>query len=152
MTGTAVYRPVFTSTALAPESSSSSAEEPESSASEKPESSSAEVAEASSSSADKPKSSASEEPTSSSSAKPDGLYPTVAGVNMVFAHNELTVTVSKASEVKVQVFDMQGHLQDHYLGYSAGDHVVSLGHLNRGVYIVRVANGNAVKTQRIMIK
>ena len=71
---------------------------------------------------------------------------------MVFAHNELTVTVPKASEVKVQVLDMQGHLQEHYLGYSAGDHVVSLRHLNKGVYIVRVASGSAVKTQRIMIK
>lgn len=213
VTGEAVYRPVFTSTALAPESSSSSAEGPESSASEKPESSSAEVAESSSSeelavssssetpvassssekpvssssteiaanssssisaplsssrnddekssssSADKPKSSASEDDSSSSSdakssssGKTDGLYPTVGSVNMVFAHNELTVTVPKASEVKVHVFDMQGHLQEHYLGYSAGDHVVSLRHLNKGVYIVRVAGGNVVKTQRIMIK
>lgn len=113
----------------------------------------------SSSSADKPKSSASEDDSSSSSdakssssGKTDGLYPTVGSVNMVFAHNELTVTVPKASEVKVHVFDMQGHLQEHYLGYSAGDHVVSLRHLNKGVYIVRVASGNAVKTQRIMIK
>lgn len=116
-------------------------------------------ASSSSSSADKPKSSASEDDSSSSSdakssssGKPDGLYPTVGSVNMVFAHNELTVTVPKASEVKVQVFDMLGHLQEHYLGYSAGDHVVSLRHLNKGVYIVRVAGGNAVKTQRIMIK
>lgn len=222
VTGEAVYRPVFTSTALVPEYSSSSAEGPESSSSEEPESSSAEVAESSSSetpvvssssegpvvssssetpvassssekpassssteiaansssstsaplsssrdddasssssSADKPKSSASEDDSSSSSdakssssGKPDGLYPTVGSVNMVFAHNELTVTVPKASEVKVQVFDMLGHLQEHYLGYSAGDHVVSLRHLNKGVYIVRVASGNAVKTQRIMIK
>ena len=116
-------------------------------------------ASSSSSSADKPKSSASEDDSSSSSdakssssAKPDGLYPTVGSVNMVFAHNELTVTVPKASEVKVHVFDIQGHLQEHYLGYSAGDHVVSLRHLNKGVYIVRVASGSAVKTQRIMIK
>jgi len=116
-------------------------------------------ASSSSSSADKPKSSASEDDSSSSSdakssssGKPDGLYPTVGSVNMVFAHNELTVTVPKASEVKVHVFDMQGHLQEHYLGYSAGDHVVSLRHLNKGVYIVRVAGGNVVKTQRIMIK
>lgn len=231
VTGEAVYRPVFTSTALVPEYSSSSAEGPESSSSEEPESSSAEVAESSSSetpvvsssseepiesssgetpvvssssetpvassssekpassssteiaansssstsaplsssrdddasssssSADKPKSSASEDDSSSSSdakssssGKPDGLYPTVGSVNMVFAHNELTVTVPKALEVKVQVFDMLGHLQEHYLGYSAGDHVVSLRHLNRGVYIVRVASGSAVKTQRIMIK
>lgn len=190
VTGEAVYRPVFTSTALVPEYSSSSAEGPESSSSEEPESSSAEVAESSSSetpvvssssetvvassSSEKPVSSSSteiaansssstsaplssshnddEKSSSSSADKTDGLYPTVGSVNMVFAHNELTVTVPKASEVKVQVFDMQGHLQEHYLGYSAGDHVVSLGHLNRGVYIVRVANGNAVKTQRIMIK
>lgn len=222
VTGEAVYRPVFTSTALAPEYSSSSAEGPESSSSEEPvessssetpvvssssenpevssssegpvvssssetpvassssekpaSSSSTEIAansssstsvplsssrddDASSSSADKPKSSASEDDSSSSSdakssssGKPDGLYPTVGSVNMVFAHNELTVTVPKASEVKVQVFDMLGHLQEHYLGYSAGDHVVSLRHLNRGVYIVRVASGSAVKTQRIMIK
>ena len=218
VTGEAVYRPVFTSTALAPEYSSSSAEGPESSSSEEPvessssetpvvssssedpevssssegpvvssssetpvassssekpaSSSSTEIAansssstsvplsssrddDASSSSADKPKSSASEDDSSSSSdakssssGKPDGLYPTVGSVNMVFAHNELTVTVPKASEVKVQVFDMLGHLQEHYLGYSAGDHVVSLRH----VYMVRVASGSAVKTQRIMIK
>jgi hypothetical protein len=38
------------------------------------------------------------------------------------------------------------------VGYSAGDHVVSLGHLNKGVYIVRVASGSAVKTQQVMIK
>ncbi|MBQ3839634.1 MAG: CIA30 family protein [Fibrobacter sp.] len=201
VTGEAVYRPVFTSTALAPESSSSSAEGPESSSSEEPiESSSSETPVVSSSSEDPEVSSSSEGPVvssssetvvaSSSSEKPvssssteiaansssstsaplsssrnddeksssssadktDGLYPTVGSVNMVFAHNELTVTVPKASEVKVQVFDMQGHLQEHYLGYSAGDHVVSLRHLNKGVYIVRVASGSAVKTQRIMIK
>jgi len=201
VTGEAVYRPVFTSTALAPESSSSSAEGPESSSSEEPiESSSSETPVVSSSSEDPEVSSSSEGPVvssssetvvaSSSSEKPvssssteiaansssstsaplsssrnddeksssssadktDGLYPTVGCVNMVFAHNELTVTVPKASEVKVQVFDMQGHLQEHYLGYSAGDHVVSLRHLNKGVYIVRVASGSAVKTQRIMIK
>ena len=116
-------------------------------------------ASSSSSSADKPKSSASEDDSSSSSdakssssAKPDGLYPTVGSVNMVFAHNELTVTVPKASEVKVQVFDMQGNLQERYQGYSAGDHVVSLRHLNKGVYIVRVASGSAVKNMRVMVR
>ncbi|MBR2898812.1 MAG: T9SS type A sorting domain-containing protein [Fibrobacter sp.] len=30
--------------------------------------------------------------------------------------------------------------------------MVSLRHLNKGVYIVRLACGSAVKTQRIMIK
>ena len=147
------------SEAVKPSSSSvkpsSSSAKPESSAGEEDKSSSSRGRDRSSSSVDEDVSSSSEakdEDKSSSSGKTDALFPTVAGLNMVFSHNELTVTVSKASEVKVQVFDMQGHLQEHYLGYSAGDHVVSLRHLNKGVYIVRVASGSAVKTLRIMIK
>ena len=177
VTGEATYTATYTSTALP---ASSSSEEPESSSSVKPVessssdtpvvssssekpvassssetpvvSSSSKTEKLSSSSADKPKSSSSKDDKSSSSGKADGFYPTVVGVNMFFAHNELTVTVPQASEVKVLVFDMQGLLQEHYVGYSAGDHVVSLGHLNKGVYIVRVASGSAVKTQLVMIK
>ena len=177
VTGEATYTATYTSTALP---ASSSSEEPESSSSVKPVessssdtpvvssssekpvassssetpvvSSSSKTEKLSSSSADKPKSSSSKDDKSSSNGKADGFYPTVVGVNMFFAHNELTVTVPQASEVKVLVFDMQGLLQEHYVGYSAGDHVVSLGHLNKGVYIVRVASGSAVKTQQVMIK
>ena len=227
VTGEAVYRPVFSSTALAPESSSSSAEGPESSASEEPESSSAEVAESSSSeelvvssssedpevssssegsvvassssekpvssssteiaansssstsaplsssrdddakssssSADKPKSSTSEEPVSSSSGnkndkssssgKTDGLNPVVAaGVKTHFSRNELTVVVPMASVVNVMVFDIQGNLLERYQGNSIGNYVVSLRHLKKGVYIVRVASGSLAMTQRISIR
>lgn len=136
---------------------SSSSVKPESSADEDDKSSSSRGKDRSSSSVSEDEPSSSEakddkDDKSSSSGKTDALFPTVAGLNMVFSHNELTVTVPKASEVKVQVFDMQGNLQERYQGYSAGDHVVSLRHLNKGVYIVRVASGSAVKTQRIMIK
>jgi hypothetical protein len=151
--------PVASSSSEKPASSSSTEIAANSSSSTSAPLSSSRDDDASSSSADKPKSSASEDDSSSSSdakssssGKPDGLYPTVGSVNMVFAHNELTVTVSKASEVKVQVFDMQGNLQERYQGYSAGDHVVSLRHLNKGVYIVQVASGSAVKNMRVMVR
>ena len=147
------------SSSVAPSSSSvkpsSSSVKPESSAGEDDQSSSSRGRNRSSSSVDEDVSSSSgaeDDVKSSSSGKTDALFPTVAGLNMVFSHNELTVTVSKASEVKVQVFDMQGNLQERYQGYSAGDHVVSLRHLTKGIYIVRVTSGSSVKTQRISIR
>ena len=149
VTGEATYKATYTKTALSSSSSvkpSSSSEKPASSSAEKPKSSSSLAEDASSSSEAK------DDVESSASGKTDALYPTVAGLNMVFSHNELTITVSKASEVKVQVFDMRGNLQERYQGHSAGDHVVSLSHLTRGVYIVRVACGGMVKTQRISIR
>jgi hypothetical protein len=178
VTGEATYTATYTATALPSSSSgtvepSSSSETPVvSSSSETPvvSSSSATVVASSSSEATKPSSSSvkpassadegvsssseeEDEVESSSSDDSESIFPTVAGgVKMIYAHNQITVTVQGSAPVKVQVFDMQGNLQQNYLGSSAGDHVVSLSQLKRGNYIVRVVRGSTVKNMRVMVR
>ena len=163
VTGEATYTATYTATALPSSSSgtveqSSSSEVPVvSSSSETPVvSSSSETPVASSSSETVVASSSSEaedDVESSSSKGSESIFPTVAGgVKMIYAHNQITVTVQGSAPVKVQVFDMQGNLQQNYLGSSAGDHVVSLSQLKRGNYVVRVVRGSTVKNMRVMVR
>ena len=114
-------------------------------------SSSSSVAQSSSSSAKQ--SSSSEMVESSSSEKTTGIA-TVAtsGVKFGYANNALTVAVPTSSMVRVQVFDLTGHLVESFEESVAGSKSFSLAHLNRGNYLVRVENGSQVRIARIAVK
>ena len=91
--------------------------------------------------------------SSSSKEQGDGFaFVAASGLKVQFVRNELTVTATTASEVKVYVFDLQGNLKKRYHGQSAGTHSVSLGQLNRGLYLVRVVSSGNVQTLRAQVK
>ena len=69
----------------------------------------------------------------------------------VYRNGELSVTLPRVSEVKVDVFDMMGNLTESSRGFAA-EHVVPLQHLNRGFYVVRVSANSAVRVLRIQVK
>ena len=79
-------------------------------------------------------------------AAPAGLSATVHG-------NTLHVTVAKAGLVKVQVFDMMGHvIEGHSENMTAGSFAHSFGTMSKGFYVVRVQQGSAVKTLRMQVR
>ena len=75
-----------------------------------------------------------------------GLFATARG-------NTLQVRVANPGLVKVQVFDMMGHVMErHSENMSAGIFVHTFGHLDQGAYIVRVQQGSSVKTLRMQVR
>lgn len=109
---------------------------------------------ASSSSSAPASSSSTVEPGSSSS---DSTTPvattTLAGTfRVVYARNELVVTNSVASELKVAVFDVQGSLKMHYRGSAAGNHFVSLKKFVPGIYLVRVESSGKMQMLQVHVK
>ena len=107
--------------------------------------------EASSSSAKQ--SSSSEKAESSSSEKTTGIV-TVAmnGVKFGYANNALMIAVPTSSMVRVQVFDLTGHLVETFAEPVNGTKSINLAHLNRGNYLVRVESDSMVCTARIAVK
>lgn len=107
----------------------------------------------SSSSVVKSSSSSSEKAESSSSEKTIKIV-TVAmnGVKFGYANNALTVAVPTSSMVRVQVFDLTGHLVETFAESVNGTKSISLAHLNRGNYLVRVESNSMVRTARIAVK
>ena len=99
------------------------------------------------------KSSSSEKAESSSSEKTIKIV-TVAtsGVKFGYANNALTVAVPTSSMVRVQVFDLTGHLVETFAEPVNGTKSISLAHLNRGNYLVRVESNSMVRTARIAVK
>ena len=69
-----------------------------------------------------------------------------------FAGNELTVYMPKSSMVRVQVYDMAGHLVTSFNEYVAGSKVFSLDKLKRGVYQVRIISKSQTRSARISVK
>ncbi|SHK41672.1 T9SS type A sorting domain-containing protein [Fibrobacter sp. UWB12] len=143
------------------EVASSSSAEVQSSSSSAKQSSSSVVASSSSvvsSSSSEPssssaKSSSSEKAESSSSEKTTGIA-TVAmnSVKFGYANNALTVAVPTSSMVRVQVFDLTGHLVESHEETVAGFKSINFAHLNRGNYLVRVESNSMVRTARIAVK
>ena len=74
------------------------------------------------------------------------------GFKVGFAGNELTVVQPGLSMVHVQVFDMVGHLVESFDEQVVGSRNFSLGHLNQGSYMVRVASSSQMRTARITVK
>jgi hypothetical protein len=54
--------------------------------------------------------------------------------------------------VRVQVFDLTGHLIETFAEPVNGTKSISLAHLNRGNYLVRVESNSMVRTARIAVK
>ena len=74
------------------------------------------------------------------------------GVKFGYANNALTVAEPTSSMVRVQVFDLTGHLIETFAGPVNGTKSISLAHLNRGNYLVRVESNSIVRTARIAVK
>lgn len=115
-------------------------------------SSSSSVVDQSSSSVE-PSSSSSNEDNSSSSEKTTKIV--AAAMNAVkvgYANNMLTVALPTSSMVRVQVFDLMGHLVESLVEPVAGSRSFSLAHLNKGNYLVRVESNSQSRTARIAVK
>ena len=120
----------------------------------------------SSNSAKQSSSSKDEQKSSSSSAKSDDKKSSSSGkdgkdaivavkmnrLNFSYANNELVVVQSLSSMVRVQVFDLTGHLVESFAKPVSGTKNFSLAHLNRGNYLVRVESNSMVRTARIAVK
>ena len=128
--------------------SSSSSVEQSSSSSEKKDKSSS-----SSSKNDKSSSSSAKSGKSSSSKKSDKIVAVAMnGVMFGYANNELVVVQPLSSMVRVQVFDLTGHLVESFAKPVSGTKNFSLAYLNRGNYLVRVESNSMVRTARITVK
>lgn len=108
----------------------------------------------SSSSAKSGKSSSSSSEAKSSSSEKSVKIAMVAmnGVKFGYANNALTVAVPTSSMVRVQVFDLTGHLVESLVEPVSGSKSFSLAHLNKGNYLVRVESNSMVRTARIAVK
>ena len=73
-------------------------------------------------------------------------------VKFGYANNALTVAVPTSSMVRVQVFDLTGHLVEMFAESVNGTKSISLAHLNRGNYLVRVESVGMVRTAKIAVK
>jgi len=76
-----------------------------------------------------------------------------SGIKMSVAGKTLNVAVAQSGNVKVQIFDMMGHVVETMSQkMAAGNHAVSLENLSAGNYVVRVMNNSAVSSARVSIK
>lgn len=73
-------------------------------------------------------------------------------VKFSYANNELVVVQPVSSMVRVQVFDLTGHLVESFAESVYGTKNISLAHLNRGHYLVRVECGSQVRAAKIAVK
>ena len=140
--------------------SSSSAK---SSSSEKSASSSSKTTSSSSaksSSSGKSKSSSSTSESSSSSKKGKSSSsdnsPIIASVvpsfKFGYANNELTVVLPKAAMVRVQVFDLMGHVVETFAESVVSSKNFNLAHLKKGNYIVRVESSRFARSAKVAVK
>ena len=99
-------------------------------------------------------SSSSATPASSSSSEKTTKIVTVAmnGAKFGYVNNELTVVQASSSMVRVQVFDLTGHVVETFAESVNGSKSINLAHLNRGNYLVRVESNSQVRTARIAVK
>lgn len=67
--------------------------------------------------------------------------------------NALSVNLDKAGAVRVQIFDMMGHVVENIgASMNAGSNTVSLEKMSKGSYVVRVIRGSEVKAARVTIR
>lgn len=103
-------------------------------------------------SSDSKSSSSSEAKSSSSEATIKMATVAMNGVKFGYANNALTVAVPTSSMVRVQVFDLTGHLVETFAESVNGSKSFNLAHLNRGNYLVRIESNSMVRTARIAVK
>ena len=73
-------------------------------------------------------------------------------VKFGYTNNVLTVASPTSSMVRVQVFDLTGHLVETLAEPVMGSRNFSLAHLNRGNYLVRIEYDNLSRTVKIAVK
>ena len=71
-----------------------------------------------------------------------------------FAGRSLSLTLSKASQTSVQLFNLQGHLVKNFANGSlaAGTHQFTLQGIPQGAYIIRVKNAAGISAKKILVK
>ena len=108
---------------------------------------------AASSSSAEPSSSSSNIEESSSSEQTIGIA-TVAtsSVKFGYANNVLTVAMPNSAMLRVQVFDMMGHLVESFAETEASSKSFNLAYLTKGNYVVRIESARSVRTARILVK
>ena len=74
------------------------------------------------------------------------------GVKFGFADNVLTVAMPNSAMLRVQVFDMMGHLVESFAETEASSKSFNLAHLTKGNYVVRIESARSVRTARILVK
>lgn len=76
-----------------------------------------------------------------------------SGIKFSVQGGMLNVSLNKGGFVKVQIFDMMGHVvTSRSENMTAGMHQVSLENMSQGNYVVRIMNGSDSKMARISIK
>lgn len=103
------------------------------------------------------KSSSSKEKSSSSVKSSDSktdLHTIAAMQNFRFgfANNKLTVAQPTSSMVRVQVFDLMGHLVESLVEPVNGSKSFSFAHLNKGNYVIRIESSQAIRTAKVVVK
>lgn len=73
-------------------------------------------------------------------------------VKFGYANNVLTVAMPNSAMLRVQVFDMMGHLVESFAETEASSKSISLAHLTKGNYVVRIESARSVRTARILVK
>ena len=146
-----VHKPVETSSSSTLASSSSAAPGSSSEKASEPKSSN--------SSDEKPSSSSAKSDKNPSNEKGDkgdktDKIATVAmnGAKFGYANNMLTVALPTSSMVRVQVFDLTGHLVESLVEPVSGSRNFSLAHLNRGNYLARIESGSQTHAVKIAVK
>ena len=88
--------------------------------------------------------------------KSNEIYSINANVNQIpiitFSHNELQISNSTVSELKVLVFDVNGTLEKQYYANKSGFHHISLQHLNTGVHLIRISSDGNLYVRRFFVK
>ena len=69
-----------------------------------------------------------------------------------FANNKLTVAQPISSMVRVQVFDLMGHLVESLVEPVNGSKSFSFAHLNKGNYVIRIESSQAIRTAKVVVK
>ena len=73
-------------------------------------------------------------------------------VKFGYANNALTIAMPTSSMVRVQVFDLTGHLVEFLVEPVMGSRSFNLAHLNRGNYLVRIESNSHMSVTRIAVK
>lgn len=76
----------------------------------------------------------------------------MSGVKFGYANNVLTVAMPNSAMLRVQVFDMMGHLVESFAETEAFSKSISLAHLTKGNYVVRIESARIARTARILVK
>ena len=97
--------------------------------------------------------------TSSSSTNPNSSTGS-SSINIVvannvkvgYANNELIIMQPSSSIVRVQIFDLTGHLVESFAKSVIGSKNFSLSHLNKGSYLICIECNNQTRIVRVVVK